>query len=94
MGYPEEEIAMKESRKSKLPLSEQDKCISELQEVATLLLDRLEPVLTPQPESPDKVGAQPEGPMISQMAHELGDNNARIRRVTNRLSNALDRLEV
>lgn len=88
------DYAVKEARKSKLPLSEQDKCIAELQEVTNLLLDRLDPVLTPQPETPAKDGSEPDGPMISQIGHELEGNNARIRRVTNRLSNALQRLEV
>lgn len=86
----------KEARKSKLPMSEQDKCIAELQEVANILLDRLDSVLTPQPESPDKAsdGRELAEPVQSYLASELSGNNARIRRVTNRLSNALDRLEV
>ena len=93
--YPEEEeyATAKEIRKSKLPLAEQDKCIAEQNEVVSMLLDRLEPVLTPQPESPAKdVDRTASGQ--SQMASELSDNNARIRRNTNRLSNALERLEV
>lgn len=89
----EREYAVKESRKSKLPLSEQDKCIAEQNEVVNLLLDRLEPVLTPQPESPSKESDYA-APVQSQIASELESNNARIRRNTNRLNNALDRLEV
>ena len=95
--YPEQEgdyATAKEVRKSKLPLAEQDKCISEQNEVISMLLDRLEPVLTPQPESPAKEAMDRTVPMQSQMASELSENNARIRRNTNRLSNALDRLEV
>lgn len=94
MGYPEEEYATaKEVRKSKLPLAEQDKCIAEQNEIVNLLLDRLEPVLTPQPEAPNKESDYAV-PVQSQVASELEANNARIRRNTNRLTNALDRLEV
>lgn len=94
--YPEQEgdyATAKEVRKSKLPLAEQDKCIAEQNEIVSMLLDRLEPVLTPQPESPSK-DVDRAAPMQSQIASELSENNARIRRNTNRLSNALERLEV
>ena len=93
--YPQEEeyATAKEIRKSKLPLAEQDNCIAEQNEVVSMLLDRLEPVLTPQPESPSK-DVDHAAPTQSQMASELSDNNARIRRNTKRLSNALERLEV
>lgn len=92
---PQEEYATaKESRKSRLPLAEQDQCISEQTEVITILLDRLESVLTPQPESTAKDGGDHAVPMRSQLASELDSNNSRIRRNTNRLSNALERLEV
>lgn len=97
MGYldePQVEYAAKESRKSRLPLSEQDKFLSEQTEVITILLDRLESVLTPQPESPNKDGGDHAVPMQSQLASELDSNNSRIRRNTNRLNNALERLEV
>ena len=94
--YPQEEeyATAKEVRKSRLPLAEQDKCIAEQNEIVSMLLDRLEPVLTPQPDSPSKEGSDRSAPMQSQMASELSENNARIRRNTNRLSNALERLEV
>lgn len=95
MYQQEEEYATaKEIRKSRLPLAEQDKCIAEQNEIVNLLLDRLDPVLTPQPESPSKEGSDRSVSMQSQVAAELSDNNARIRRNTNRLSNALERLEV
>lgn len=97
MGYldePQVEYAAKEPRKSRLPLSEQDKCLSEQTEVITILLDRLESVLTPQPESTSKDGGDRAVPVQSQLASELDSNNSRIRRNTNRLSNALERLEV
>lgn len=94
MYSDEEYTTAKEVRKSRLPLAEQDKCISEQNEIVSMLLDRLEPVLTPQPESPSKEGSDRSAPMQSQIAAEIGDNNARIRRNTNRLSNAIERLEV
>lgn len=95
--YPEQEgdyATAKEVRKSKLPLAEQDKCILEQSEIVSMLLDRLEPVLTPQPGPPSKEAMDRTLPMQSQMASELAGNNERIRRNTNRLSNALERLEV
>lgn len=93
--YPQEEYATaKEIRNSKLPLAEQDKCIAEQNEVVSMLLDRLEPALTPQPESVAKELDDRADPMQSKLASELSENNARIRRNTNRLSNALERLEV
>ena len=93
--YPQEEYAKaKEIRNSKLPLVEQDKCIAEQNEVVSMLLDRLEPALTPQPESATKELDDRADPMQSKLASELSENNARIRRNTNRLSNALERLEV
>lgn len=98
MGYPEdrpsEEYAVKEARKSRLPLAEQDKAIAEQNEIVSMLLDRLQPVLTPQPESPNKELADRAAISQSEVAEELSSNNARIRRNTNKLSNALDRLEV
>lgn len=94
MSRPDEEYAVKEARKSKLPLSEQDKCIAELTEVVNLVVDRLESVLTPQPESPSKEPGDRAEPVQSYLASELEGNNARIRRNTNRLTNVLDRLEV
>lgn len=98
MGYPEdrpsEEYATaKESRKSRLPLAEQDKAIAELQEMVNLLVDRLQPVLTPT-EPTDKMAEDRAMPVQSEHAATLSDNNARIRRVTTRVSNALERLEV
>ncbi len=93
MGYPEEEGAMKEARKSRLPLSEQDKCIAELQETVNVLVDRLQPVLTPT-EPTDKAGEDRAVPVQSEVASTLTDNNARIRRITNKVTNVLGRLEV
>ena len=94
--YPQEEeyATAKEVRKSKLPLAEQDKCIAEQNEIVSMLLDRLDSVLTPQPESTAKESGDRAVPMQSQLATELTENNARIRRNTYRLSNALERLEV
>ena len=93
--YPVEECATaQEARKSKLPLADQDKCIAEQNEIVSMLLDRLGPVLAPQPELPSKEGSNSSEPMQSQIAVEIGDNNVRIRRNTYLLSNALERLEV
>lgn len=91
----EEDYMMKaaEPRRSGLPLPEQDKCLAELQEVANLLLDKLNPVLTPT-EPTDKASDERPVPVQSEVANILTDNNARIRRVTRRLSNAIERLEV
>lgn len=101
MAYPderpmsEEDYMMKasEPRRSGLPLPEQDKCLAELQEVANLLIDKLNPVLTPT-EPTDKAGEERAVPIQSEVASTISDNNARIRRVTRRLSNAIERLEV
>ena len=98
MGYPEETESSYKSKEREtrgLPLEEQNKLIAELQDSFAVLLDRLETVLTPEPLStPDnEVAAKPES-MQSPLARELEGNNFRIRRVTGRLNNLLDRLEV
>jgi hypothetical protein len=95
MGYPEDqpEYAAKEARKSRLPLSEQDKTIAELQEAVNILVDRLQPVLTPS-EPTDKASEERAVPVQSEVASTLNDNNARIHRVTNKVNNAIGRLEV
>lgn len=87
------EYAAKEARKSRLPLNEQDKAIAELQEVVSMLVDRLQPVLTPI-EPTDKASEDRAAPVVSEVASTLNDHTARIRRATNRLGNAIERLEV
>lgn len=94
--YPEksdEEYATKEARKSRLPLIEQDKVIAELQEAVSVLLDRLQPVLTPT-EPVEKMAEDRAVPIQSEIASTLSDNNSRIRRMSSRLNNAIERLEV
>lgn len=91
---PESEYAVKETRKSKLPLIEQDKAIAEQSELVNILVDRLEAVLTPYPDSPDKDHGDRVSPVQSQMATEISNNNDRIRRNSNKISNLLERLEV
>lgn len=92
MGYPEEAVA-KEARKSRLPLAEQDKAIAELQEIVSMLADRLQPILTPV-EPTDKAGEERSVPVQSEIASTLNDHNSRIRRVASRLGNIYERLEV
>ena len=98
MGYPEEVEASykaKERETRGLPLAEQDKSIAELQDSFAALVDRLETVLTPEPLStPDNEVAAKAESMQSPLARELEGHNFRIRRVTSRLNNVLDRLEV
>jgi hypothetical protein len=94
--YPdrdEREYAVKEARKSRLPLVDQEKAIAELQDVVNVLLDRLQPVLTPV-EPSDKTSEDYAVPVQSEVAATLSDNNSRIRRITYRVNNALERLEV
>lgn len=80
---------------SKLPLSEQDKCIAELGEAIALLTDRLATVMTPVPGDSEKAeGFDRDLPVRSPLADTLSDNNARIRRLTNKVNYILDRLEV
>lgn len=83
----------REVRKSRLPLSEQDKYIAELQEVVNILADRLQPVLTPT-EPTDKMAEDRSVPVMSEVASTLSDNNSRISRVTRRVNNLIERLEV
>jgi len=89
----ESEYAAKESRKSRLPLAEQDKAIAELQETVNVLVDRLQPVLTPA-EPADKASEERPTPVQSEVASQLSDNNSRIYRIIRRLNNAIERLEV
>lgn len=93
MGYPEDVMA-REPRKSKLPLSEQDNAIAEQNEILSILIDRLTPLLTPQQESPTKEPDDRATVTQSEIAEELSNNNSRIRRNTNKLNNILERLEV
>ncbi len=88
-----EYTTIKESRKSRLPLAEQDKAISELQETVNNLIDRLEPVLTPT-EPSNQPGQDSAAPVQSEVASILNDNNSRIYRLTVRINNTLERLEV
>lgn len=90
--YPEEASA-KEVRKSRLPLAEQDKAIAELQEIVNMFADRLQPILTPV-EPTDKAGEERSVPVQSEVASTLTDNNARIRRISSRIGNMYERLEV
>lgn len=89
----EDEAVAKEVRKSRLPLTEQDKAIAELQEITNMLADRLQPILTPV-EPSDKAGEDRAAPIKSEVATTLDDNNSRIRRVISRLGNLYERLEV
>lgn len=94
--YPESEgdyAKAKEIRKSRLPLAEQDKTVSELQEIVNVLVDRLQPVLTPT-EPTDKMAEDRAAPIQSEIASAIADNNSRIRRVISKVNNALERLEV
>lgn len=92
--YPEDEpMKARESRKSRLPLAEQDKALAELQETVNVLLDRLQPVLTPT-EPTDKASEERPVPVQSEVSSTLSDNNARIYRITRRVNNAIERLEV
>ncbi len=91
---PREEYSVKESRKSRLPIVEQDKALAELQEAVNVLLDRLQPVLTPSEPTDKASDGERAIPVQSELASTLGDNNARIYRITRRVNNALERLEV
>jgi len=101
MAYPEDRpmseedyvAKAREPRRSGLPLPEQDKCIAELQDVVRLLIDKLQPVLTPT-EPTDKAGESMPAPVQSEVASTIGDNNARIRRVIRQVTNTIERLEV
>ena len=89
----EREYRIKESRKSRLPLSEQEKCIAELTEAIANLADRLQPVLTPT-EPTGKTGEEHPAPVQSEVTMTLNDFNSRIRRATSRVNNLIERLEV
>lgn len=91
--YPEEVTKAREVVKSRLPLTEQDKAIAELQEIVNMLADRLQPILTPV-EPTDKAGEERSVPVQSEIASTLNDHNSRIRRVTSGLGNIYERLEV
>ena len=94
MAFPEDrDDYPMEARKTRLPLPEQDKALAELNEISNLLMDKLQPILTPN-EPTEKMAEDRAVPMQSEIANTLTDNNARIRRVTNRLTDALQRLEV
>lgn len=93
--HPErpEEYAAKEPRKSRLPLNEQDKYIAELTEAVHMLVDRLQPVLTPV-EPADKAGEDRAVPVQSEVASTIMDHNIRISRLSRRINNVIERLEV
>lgn len=101
MAYPEDRpmseddfmAKAREPRRSGLPLPEQEKVISELQDVVRLLIDKLQPVLTPT-EPTEKAGDAVPAPIQSEVAATIGDNNSRLRRVIRQVSNTIERLEV
>ena len=96
MGPEREDYAVKEARKMKLALPEQDKLLSEQNELVNLVLDRLEVILTPTPPevATKDLGDRAEEPVRSYVGNELNENNRRIRRTNNKLSDILSRLEV
>lgn len=91
MSYPEE--AKYEERNTKLPLVVQEKTISELSELVSMLVDRLTPVLRPKDETTKAGEENTTRPVQSPLAEELDQNNARIKRVSNQLSSVLERLD-
>lgn len=93
MEYPEDAPG-REVSKSKLPLAEQDKIISDLTDMVGLLAERLQPVLTPTEPSEKEIAADRAVPVQSEHATTLTDNNSRIRRVRNKVNNLIERLEV
>lgn len=89
--YPER--AAREVRKSGLPLAEQDKTIAELGDLVNMLVDRLQPVLTPV-EPTDKDPGDRAVPVQSEVAETLSNHNSRLRRIISRVNNTIERLEV
>lgn len=92
----EEYATERPARTSKLPLIVQEKIVAELTELTYALVDRLESVLTPEEElsKPDGAMTTDKPPVQSQLASQLDDNNARIRKANIKLSSILERLEV
>lgn len=89
-----DEMKSAERVSSRLPISEQEKCIAELHETISILTDRLKPVLTPTPEvDRNATEDRPDGPVFSPLATQLEANNGGIRKATRKLSNLLERLE-
>lgn len=87
--------AVETTRKSKLPLNEQDKYISELNDTLNVLTDRLNPVLTPEQESPMKEpGDRTPVPPKSEMQMRLDEHNYQIRKAISKVNSILERLEV
>lgn len=90
-----DEMKSAEMRSSRLPLSEQEKCLAELHETISVLTDRLKPVLTPSPEvDRNATEDRAEGPVISPLAAQLEANNGGIRKATRKVANLIERLEV
>ena len=93
----DKEYSAAQERVSKLPLTEQEKAISTLSDLVYTLADRLVPVLTPEEASetqdaPTTLRGEAD-PVQSPIANTLSDNTSRIRRVNNKLSSLLERLE-
>lgn len=77
---------------NKLPISQQDKAVAELHEVISILTDRLNPVLTPVPES-DHESPDKEVPSQSPVGEQISDNTRKIHRASGKLRTVMERLE-
>lgn len=86
------EYAVKE-RSSRLPLSEQEKCIAELHDVIGVFTKRLEAVLTPIPERDPSTAEDKASPVQSPLAEQLSRNNYGVRKATKKLEALMERYE-
>jgi len=78
---------------SKLPLTNQEKVISELHDCIGQLTSRLKPVLTPVPEADRSTAIDKELPSQSPLGEQLDANNRGISSATRKLRDLMDRVE-
>lgn len=91
--YPEETKADDNRVGSKLPITSQQKALSELHDVISQLTGRLKPVLTPVPESDSKPSEDRAMPVQSPLAELISENTEDVRRASRKLRALMERLE-
>jgi hypothetical protein len=95
MDYAEEERKEypTQGRQSRLPLSEQEKCISELHDIVRQLEVVLKPVLTPIPDSDPSTVEERAESVTSPIATQMGANNYGLRKANKTLARIIERVE-
>lgn len=89
----QEDQPAQERKSSRLPLSEQEKCLVMLHDSISILTERLSAVLTPEQEYPSKDGGDKAVPARSPLAEQLDVNNTGILKASRKIDMLVERVE-